>query len=95
MTEAAGFRPRAGQREILEYEGGRMGVAAVPGSGKTATIAALTSRLLEQRVDGKGGMQPSRTQKELHILLRDAARAGLVRFPTRTLRIRCLGPSCW
>jgi len=54
MTEAAGFRPRAGQLEILEYEGGRMGVAAVPGSGKTATIAALTSRLLEQRVDGKG-----------------------------------------
>ena len=54
MTEATGFRPRAGQREILEYEGGRMGVAAVPGSGKTATIAALTSRLLEQRVDGKG-----------------------------------------
>ena len=51
---STGFRPRAGQREILDYEGGRLGVAAVPGSGKTATIAALTSRLLEQRVHGDG-----------------------------------------
>lgn len=52
---AAGvFRPREGQREILAYEGGRLGVAAVPGSGKTATIAALTARLLEQRVHGTG-----------------------------------------
>ncbi|MBT3345114.1 MAG: ATP-dependent helicase [Gemmatimonadetes bacterium] len=54
MAESGGFRPRAGQREILAYEGGRLGVAAVPGSGKTATIAALTARLLEQRVHGEG-----------------------------------------
>ncbi len=53
-NESTQFRPRAGQREILAYQGGRLGVAAVPGSGKTATIAALTSRLLEQRVRGEG-----------------------------------------
>ena len=40
------FEPRQGQREILLYRGGRMGVSAVPGSGKTATIAALTTQLI-------------------------------------------------
>ncbi|MCY3763215.1 MAG: ATP-dependent helicase [Gemmatimonadetes bacterium] len=44
-----GFRPRPGQREILEYAGGRMGVSAVPGSGKTAAVAALTAHLLNHR----------------------------------------------
>ena len=55
MTAAStGFEPRPGQREILEYESGRMGVAAVPGSGKTTTIAALAARLLEARYLGSG-----------------------------------------
>lgn len=40
------FQPREGQRQILEYQGGLMGVSAVPGSGKTTTIAALTARLI-------------------------------------------------
>ena len=48
------FRPREGQRRILEYEGGRMGVAAVPGSGKTTTIAHLAAQLLERRSRGEG-----------------------------------------
>ena len=42
----SGFRPRPGQTEILAYQGGLMGVSAVPGSGKTATIAALTALML-------------------------------------------------
>ena len=42
------FRPREGQRQILEYQGGMMGVSAVPGSGKTATIVALASRLIAE-----------------------------------------------
>ncbi|MFH1569111.1 MAG: ATP-dependent helicase [Gemmatimonadota bacterium] len=45
----AGFQPRRGQREILAYAGGHMGVSAVPGSGKTATMAALAARLLAER----------------------------------------------
>jgi DNA helicase-2/ATP-dependent DNA helicase PcrA len=48
------FHPRRGQREIMGYQGGRMGVAAVPGSGKTATIAALAARLIARRM-AKGG----------------------------------------
>ena len=48
------FRPREGQRQILEYRGGQMGVSAVPGSGKTATIAALAARLIAERFTGEG-----------------------------------------
>ena len=47
------FRPREGQRQILDYQGGKMGVSAVPGSGKTATIVALATRLIaEGRTEG-------------------------------------------
>ncbi len=49
-----GFRPREGQRQILDYEGGLMGVSAVPGSGKTATIVALATQLIAQRRAGDG-----------------------------------------
>ncbi|MGD2145233.1 MAG: ATP-dependent helicase [Anaerolineae bacterium] len=38
--------PRAKQQEVLDYVGGRMGVSAVPGSGKTVTLSALTARLV-------------------------------------------------
>lgn len=40
------FKPRPNQAEILKYQGGKMGVAAVPGSGKTATLSALAARLI-------------------------------------------------
>lgn len=53
-----GFRPRPGQREILEYAGGRMGVSAVPGSGKTAAVAALTAHLLNHREGGPAQLVP-------------------------------------
>jgi DNA helicase-2/ATP-dependent DNA helicase PcrA len=61
MTDLFGpaFEPRPGQREILEYAGGRMGVAAVPGSGKTTTIAALAARLLDHRLCGEGPLGDS------------------------------------
>ncbi len=52
------FRPRPGQREILEYAGSRMGVSAVPGSGKTAAVAALTAHLLNQRGKGPAPLVP-------------------------------------
>jgi DNA helicase-2/ATP-dependent DNA helicase PcrA len=50
----SGFAPREGQRQILEYQGGRMGVSAVPGSGKTSTIAALAARLAAGGIPGRG-----------------------------------------
>jgi DNA helicase-2/ATP-dependent DNA helicase PcrA len=37
------FTPRAGQREVLDYDGGKMGISAVPGSGKTRTLAELAA----------------------------------------------------
>ena len=43
------FLPRPKQAEVLAYEGGYMGVAAVPGSGKTATLSFLAAKLLAER----------------------------------------------
>ena len=40
------FRPRPSQKKILEYAGGKMGVSAVPGSGKTVTLSALAAKLV-------------------------------------------------
>ena len=42
------FRPRPKQAEVLAYRAGLMGVAAVPGSGKTATLSYLAAQLLAQ-----------------------------------------------
>ncbi len=43
MTEYT-FRPS--QTEILRYRGGKMGISAVPGAGKTFTLSALAARLI-------------------------------------------------
>lgn len=40
------FRPRPKQQEVLNYRSGRMGVSAVPGSGKTSTLSYLAARLV-------------------------------------------------
>jgi DNA helicase-2/ATP-dependent DNA helicase PcrA len=40
------FNPRPKQEEVLAYRGGYMGVAAVPGSGKTWTLSVLASQLV-------------------------------------------------
>ena len=37
------FIPRPKQAEVLAYTGGKMGVSAVPGSGKTQTLSALAA----------------------------------------------------
>ncbi len=42
------FKPRPKQAEVLAYRRGLLGVAAVPGSGKTATLSALAARLLTE-----------------------------------------------
>jgi len=48
------FRPRAGQQRALDYRGGKMGISAVPGSGKTHTLAALAAQLVAEAVgDGQ------------------------------------------
>lgn len=39
---------RERQQEILQYEGGRLGISAVPGSGKTFTLSLLAVKLIHQ-----------------------------------------------
>ncbi len=40
------FKPRLKQQEVLDYTGGKMGVSAVPGSGKTYTLSYLAAKLV-------------------------------------------------
>jgi len=40
------FNPRPNQRDILAYSGGRMGVSAVPGSGKTQILSLLAAQIV-------------------------------------------------
>ncbi len=50
-----GYRLRAEQQEIVAYRGGRLAVAAVPGSGKTLTLSLLAARLiLEGHIGAQG-----------------------------------------
>ncbi|MCS7011088.1 MAG: UvrD-helicase domain-containing protein, partial [Anaerolineales bacterium] len=44
MLSSFHFRPS--QLEILRYCGGKMGIAAVPGSGKTFTLSALAAEII-------------------------------------------------
>jgi DNA helicase-2/ATP-dependent DNA helicase PcrA len=43
------FKPRPKQQEVLSYTDGKMGVSAVPGSGKTVTLSALAAQLVASR----------------------------------------------
>ena len=43
---------RPGQQQVLKYTGGRMGVAAVPGSGKTYTLSLLAANLIRKGLVG-------------------------------------------
>jgi len=40
------FRPRPKQQEVIDYRGGRRGVSAVPGSGKTYVLSCLAAELV-------------------------------------------------
>jgi DNA helicase-2/ATP-dependent DNA helicase PcrA len=42
------FTPRPHQQAILDYTGGKMGIAAVPGAGKTHVLSALAARLIAE-----------------------------------------------
>lgn len=45
---------REDQLPIIQYEGGKMAVPAVPGSGKTFIVTNLVAKLLEEKRQGKG-----------------------------------------
>src|ERR671936_1067532 len=40
------FIHRYSQQEILKYRGGRLGIAAVPGAGKTQILSALAAQII-------------------------------------------------
>jgi DNA helicase-2/ATP-dependent DNA helicase PcrA len=40
------FVPRPSQEQILRYRGGRLGIAAVPGAGKTQILSALAAQII-------------------------------------------------
>jgi DNA helicase-2/ATP-dependent DNA helicase PcrA len=40
------FTPRPAQAQILAYTGGKLGISAVPGSGKTFTLSSLAAQLI-------------------------------------------------
>ncbi|MBP6297953.1 MAG: UvrD-helicase domain-containing protein, partial [Anaerolineae bacterium] len=42
------FSPRAKQKKVIDYVGGKMGVSAVPGSGKTRTLSYLAAKLVAE-----------------------------------------------
>src|SRR5512133_397773 len=42
------FYPRPSQQKILEYTGGRLGIAAVPGAGKTHILSALAAKIIHE-----------------------------------------------
>ena len=41
------FTPRPSQQKILQYNGGRLGIAAVPGAGKTHILSALAAQIIQ------------------------------------------------
>lgn len=45
------FVPRSAQEAVLAYQGGKMGVSAVPGSGKTYVLSYLAAQLVSQGLD--------------------------------------------
>ena len=42
------FTPRPSQQQILRYTGGRLGIAAVPGAGKTQILSALAAKIIRE-----------------------------------------------
>ena len=80
-----GSTPRSSQRAVLTYGGGLMGIAAVPGSGKTETVSMLVDRILDLQVlDGE--------QEILVVTLVNAACDNLARRVDQATAARTLMP---
>ncbi len=73
------FKPRPKQQEVLEYTGGRMGVSAVPGSGKTYTLSALAAKLVAE-----GGLANDLdTQRSQEVLVVTLVNSAVDNFASR------------
>ncbi len=64
---------RPGQKNILQYESGKMGISAVPGSGKTWTLSRLAAKLLKS----------GRIGPDQEILIVTLVNAAVENFSTR------------
>ncbi len=72
---------RPAQEKILAYENGRMAVSAVPGSGKTFTLARLAAKLL---AEGWAGENPSlNPQEDQRVLIVTYLNASVDTFRAR------------
>ncbi|MEP7290003.1 MAG: ATP-dependent helicase [Chloroflexota bacterium] len=68
------FRPE--QNDIMSYRSGKLGVAAVPGSGKTFTLSNLAARLVERLVENG-------TAEEQEVLIVTFANSAVNSFKAR------------
>ena len=62
---------RESQARILSYSGGKMGISAVPGSGKTWTLSRLAAKLIstaELQPDQEVLVELSPTQRRITFL---------------------------
>ncbi len=75
------FIPRPSQAEILKYQGGTMGISAVPGSGKTHSLSALASNLVEELVTTESSFEHG--QPESEILVVTFSNAAVANFAAR------------
>ena len=67
------FTPRPSQESILRYTGGRLGIAAVPGAGKTHILSALAAKIIHE-----GGLQD-----EQEVLIVTLVNSAVDNFETR------------
>ena len=80
------FKPRPKQAEVLAYRRGYMGVAAVPGSGKTATLSYLAAQLLAETELADGG-------EILIVTLVNSAATNFARVSTSTSKAMACCPA--
>ena len=62
------YNLRPAQKRVLQYEGGKMAVSAVPGSGKTFTLSLLAAQLIAE-----GHIQPAYNQQVLIVTYLNAS----------------------
>lgn len=79
------FIPREEQKEVLEYRSGTMGISAVPGAGKTATLSALAADLVEEITKENGA--DSYSDPEHEVLIVTYSNAAEMNFSTRIASI--------
>lgn len=77
------FQPRPKQQDVIDYTGGKMGVSAVPGSGKTRTLSYLAAKLVAE-----GGLKDD--QEVLIVTLTNSAADNFSRQVAEFVRERGL-----